>query len=750
MSFIGSGQKLLTLSLFAMSLVTAPLFAQQDNNAPQQPASAPAQQQSTTTQAQQGNNAQAQSTASVQAQPAGITASSLAVAPSPKFPLPTGTDYSNGVHPFPNMLAPYRVRNVPEANFANAPKLESMIQDGKIMLSLDDAIALALADNLDLAIARYNLPIADTDILRTKAGSSIFGVGTALVEGTLGGGGIAATGGASGTGAGGTAVGAGGVGAGASGIVGNTFGLGPTADSWDPVILGTLEQQHGISPTTSTLLTGGLSQLETNTGTANFTYQQGFSYGTLLQVSYNNSRTTTNEPLTTLSPQLSSNFTVSLRQHLLQGWGWAVQRRWLTIARDNKRATQESFRNQVSYTVSQIEDIYWDLVAAYEDVKVKERSLALDEKTLSDNRKQVEIGTMAPISVVQAESAVAADKQSVLTAHSTLQLQQLYMKSAISRNMVTGSDVMKADVVPTDTVVVPEQEPQMDVEALIQRGLQDNPLFIENKLNLKDSLLSIQGTNNLLRPTVDLIGFYGASSIGGAQNPAGVCTLVNPSNPIEDLPLGCTPAGTIPPSGFGNAFTNLFNSSAPDKGVILNITIPLRNRVAQAQQVRSQLEYRQAELRFKQLQNNYAINIRNEVFALEQDRASIMAAREAQTFAEQNLDAEQKKYALGASTSFNVMNMQAQLAVAQEKTISAEISYAKQRVQLDLDTAQTLDNNNIIVGEAVTGQIKTQPKVQGVGPNTFIEQTGPPPNPPAPQLTPRPNEPNPPQQQPPQ
>jgi hypothetical protein len=231
---------------------------------------------------------------------------------------------------------------------------------------------------------------------------------------------------------------------------------------------------------------------------------------------------------------------------------------------------------------------------------------------------------------------------------------------------------------------------------------------------------------------VDLLGFYGASSIAGLQNPLGICTgSLTPAN------SGCTPAGSIPPSGFGTTFSNLFNSTGPDKGVAIQINIPLRNRVAQAQQVRSQLEYRQAELSFKQLQNNLALSIRNEVFALEQDRARIIAAREAQSFAEQNLDAEQKKYALGASTSFNVMNLQAALAIAQESTISAEIAYAKQRVQLDLDTAQTLDNNNIILQEAVTGNIKTQPNVPGIGPNTFLEQTGPPPV-------------NPPQQKPPQ
>lgn len=733
MSLTGSLRNSRILSVFAICLTTLPLVAQQGNTSQQET------QQPQTQQPQQpppSTNTQSQaqqSTGSAQAQ-GGITANMLALPPAAKLPSPTGEDYSKPRNYFPNPFRPYQVRSVPEAVFGNAPKLEQMIHDGKIMLSLNDAIALALADNLDIAIARYNLPIADTDILRTRAGSGNFGVNTGLISGTPGGGGIAAT--ATGTGAGGTSVGAGGVGVGASGVVNSTLGAGPSEDNWDPVLIGTLQEEHAISPTTTNrVLTGGAATSVQNTTVGNFTYQQGFSYGSLLTVTYDNTRIATSSAGLPLNPLLTSSFRMTIRQHLLQGWGLAINRRFITIAQNAKRATQESFRQQVSATVSQIEDIYWDLVSAYEDLKVKERSLALDQKTLADNQKQVEIGTLAPISVVQAESAVATDQQNLLTSRTTLQLQQLLMKNAISRNMVVGSDLMNAVIVPTDTVVVPEQETAIDVDALIQRAMANRPDFIEQKINLQNRLLGIKGTTNLLRPSVDVVGFYGASSIAGQQNP-----LCPPTTP------GCPPANSIPSTGFSNGFSNLFNSSGPDKGVAVQVFIPLRNRVAQSEQARSQLEYRQAELSYKQLQNNLAINIRNEVFALEQDRARIIAAREAQTFAEQNLDAEQKKYALGASTSFNVMSLQAALAVTQENTITAEIAYAKQRVQLDLDTAQTLDNNNIVLSEAVTGQIKTQPTVPGIGPNTFIEQTGPPPvNPPGvttpPPTTPPPQKP---------
>lgn len=732
MSLIGSLRNSRVLAVLTIWLTALPLAAQQTNT--------PTPQSGSNTQAQQTGSTQTQQTSN-QTPVGGITPSMLVVPPAAKLPLPTGDDYSKARGYFPNPLRPYQVRNVPTVSFGNAPKLEQMIHDGKIMLSLNDAIALALADNLDIAIARYNLPIADTELLRTKAGAGNLGVNTGLVSGTPGGGGIAATAAASGAGAGGTSGGAGGVGLGASGFVGSTFATGPTVDNWDPTLTGTLQVEHAVLPTTSsTVLTGGQATTLQNTTVADFTYTQGFSYGSLLTVGYNNSRLATSNPALPLNPLLNSSFRMVIRQHLLQGWGWAINRRFLIIANDTKRSTEESFRQQIESTVSQIEDIYWDLVSAYEDVKVKERSLALDQKTLADNKKQVEIGTMAPISVVQAESAVATDQQNLLTSKTTLQLQQLLMKNAISRNMVVGSDLMNAEVVPTDTVVVPEQDTPIDVDALIQQALANRPDFIEQRINLKDRLLSIRGANNILRPSIDLLGFYGASSLAGPSN--ALCT------PVLAAQGRCSLSNAAA-TGFGNSFTNLFNSTGPDKGVAIQINIPIRNRVAQAQQVRSQLEYRQAELAFKQLQNNLALSIRNEVFALQQDRARIIAAREAQTFAEQNLDAEQKKYALGASTSFNVMSMQAALAIAQENTISAEIGYAKARVLLDLDTAQTLENNNIVLSEAATGQIKTQPNVRGIGPNTFIEQTGPPPlNPPDTNTPPATNPP--PQQKPPQ
>jgi outer membrane protein len=617
-------------------------------------------------------------------------------APEPKLPQPTHVDYSKSTPLLPNPFARYLPRNVPLPVFTNAPKLTELVQNGKVMLSLNDAIAIALTDNLDIAIARYNLPIADTDILRTKSGGTPFGAPAGVIQNTPGGGVGGIGSGVSGTGAGGTTAGAGGAGAGAGGIVSTSSGAGPLPDNFDPTITGTFQIERANALQNFTLLSGGAATANQNTTTGNLAYTEGFSAGTLLSVGFDNSRTTTNNPQTRFNPALSSTFRAQIRQHLLQGFGPSLNTRFIRQAKNNKRITEEGFRQQIISSVSQIENIYWDLVNAYEDYKVKERSLGLAQKTLSDNQKQVEIGTLAPLDVVRAQSTVASAEQDLIVSKTTLELEQLTIKNALTRALPADSPVMQMDVIPTDTVQVPEQENLGSAEDLIKLAMANRPDYIQQKINLQNSRINQQGANNGLLPSVDLVGFYGGSGLNGLQNP-----------------LGPFPPGTIPPGGFVDAFGNQFNSTAPDKGVAINITIPLGNRLAESLQVRSQLELRQSQLLLHQVENLISINIRNDVFTVEQNRARVAAAQKAEELAQQTLDAEQKKYNLGASTYLNVLSDERDLAQAQSNLVSAMTNYAKSKVLLDRDTAQTLEHLNIKLDEATTGEIKTQPVVPG-------------------------------------
>jgi outer membrane protein len=598
----------------------------------------------------------------------------------------------------------YTGKTVPAPVLANTPRIDQMVRDGVLYLSLNDAIALALENNLDIAIARYNLNIADTDILRTKAGSAARGVNTGLVSGTVGGSGTGVTS-STGSGAGGTSTGTGGAGSGSSGIVASTSGVGPTVDSFDPILTASTQFESVITPQSNSLFSGGLSTINQKAWTNNVGYAQGWATGSALNVVFDNTRTTSNSPRTTFSPQFNSNFRATARQHLLQGWGLENNRRFIIQAKNNKKISDTSFKAQIISTVSQIQNIYWDLVNAYENMKVQQRSLEFANRTLSDNRKQVEIGTLAPIEIVRAQSQVATSTQSLIVAQTNLQYQELVMKNAVTRNL--DATLGAVPVVPTDTMTV-SNEVLPPAEELVKTALQQSPDVQNSLTDLQNRDLTRRTARNAMKPSLDLVGFYGSSSIAGTINPASTCA-VNPTL------LGCIPPGSIPgATGYGSAFGDLFNNTAPDKGVALQLNIPLRNRAAQADQVRSELEYRQAQMRLQQLQNTVGISVRNAAYQVQQNKAGIAAAQAARDLAMQSLDAEQKKYALGASTSYLVLQASRDEAQAESNLVAAMAAYEKARVALDQVTAATLEKNGIQLQEAVTGSVTGLPSVPGV------------------------------------
>jgi outer membrane protein TolC len=605
------------------------------------------------------------------------------------------TDYSKGASTL-SVIGPYKGKLVPPPVLKNTPRIDQLMHEGKLMLSLNDAIALTLENNLDLAIARYNTDIADTDLLRVKSGAAARGINTGLVANTPGGTGATSIGG----GAGGTTAGAGGAGAGAGGIVLSTIGAGPAIDSFDPIVTGNLQFERSNTPNTFRLLTGQ-SVSNQNTTTANFGYSQGFQTGTLLNFVLDNTRSTSNSLINTFNPQLNSNFRLTLRQHLLAGCCLFVNRRNILSAEHNKQISDIAFENQVMFTVTQIEDIYWDLVNAYQNLQVKQRSLALADKTLSDNKKQVEIGTLAPIEVVRAQSAVSSAQQDLIVAQTNLQLQQLLMKNAITRNL-SDPALATAPVIPTDTMVV-AQEQMQPVDELVNEALRRRPDINSQRTDLKNRDISRKSTKNALLPSLDLFGFYGGSALNGVSNPLSPTPCVIPATgrPCSD-------------NGFGSVFSDTFNGSFPDKGLAIQLTIPIRNRTAQADQVRSQLEYRQAELLLHQLESQINIQVRNAQYAVQQNKASVDAAKDARELAIQSLDAEQKKYALGASTNTLVLQAQRDLTQAEVNYVSALTNYEKSRVTLDQVTGYTLERLGIVLSDAATGTVSTPPHVPGV------------------------------------
>ena len=619
----------------------------------------------------------------------------------PLYLRPAAKDYTRPHRPFPNPFSIYKSTNYPTPRLSNSPRLDDLLRDGKIYLSLSDAVTLALENNYDIAIARINLDIADTDLLRARAGSSLRGVSTGLVANTLGGSSSTVTGGG---GPGGTSSGSGGGGAGASGLVLSTNGAGPVPENLDPYLTGALEYEATDSQCSNVLLCGGKSDIYTDTSTYNFGYNQGFLTGTALTTTFNNNRVTTNNPFTNYSPDITSTFRATVTQHLLQGFGTGINGRFILQAKNDRRITDSAFRQQLLYTVNQIENIYWSLVSAYEDEQAKERALAQSSKLSQDNRKQLEIGTLAPLDVVNSDSSVAADKQALIASQTNLEYQQLIMKQAIARNL-NDPQMAQAPVVPTDRVALdrlPEED--MPVETLVAEAYSNNPQIEQAVLSMKNNQITIKAEKNGLLPVIDAFAFYGASSLSGAQNSSATSFTTGTA----------VPPGTYPAIPYSTGFNNLFNSSNPDKGVGVNLTIPLRNRTAQADQARSQMELRQTQMRLQQLYTQIRIQVINGQFALTNDRAQVAAAQASRDFASQSFAAEQKKLSLGASTSALVLQQGRSLAASENSLISATAAYAKDRAALLQLLANTLDRYGISITDAARGVVSTPPVVPGL------------------------------------
>src|SRR5271166_5552836 len=485
----------------------------------------------------------AQDTSSAPSAPSAQMPAQRAVSSSQPFDV---KEYSQPQSHFPNPFAPYTARHVAPPNLANTPRLDQLMHDGKLYISMNDAVTLALENNLDIAIARYNLNIADTDVWRAKAGSAILGVNSGVVQNTPGGG-VGGLGTQVGSGQGGTSVAAGGAGAGTGGLVISTLGSGPLITSFDPVLTGTLQIDH------NTLLSSSIFTplSPQNTTTGNFSYQQGFAWGTNLLVGFNNTRVTAGDaPFTPLSPQLNSSFKFQLTQHLLQGLGFPANTRFIRIAKNNRELSDVAFRLQIIDSVDQVENIYWDLVYAYENARVQNESLAFAQKTLSDTKKQVEIGSLAPIETVRAQSTVAQDQQLVTTAQTNIQLEQLLMKNALTRTLQDPT-LATAEVIPTSTMEIPAEEQIVPTEDLINDALRHRAELVETRIDLNSRDYSNKAVRSALLPSLDLFAYYAGSGLGGSQNPNNLCANQTPDQLLLGFCAGQNPnTGTtaIPPA----------------------------------------------------------------------------------------------------------------------------------------------------------------------------------------------------------
>jgi len=638
-------------------------------------------------------NAQAQTPSQTQASPPATSDSQqMPNAPTPQAPASAPQPATLGIHTPAALAIPhshnpfdaYAPSPVPEPELANSTRLQGLIRDGKLYVSLQDAIDLALENSLDLAIARYNLPIADTDIQRTKAGGSFRGVNTGIVQGTPGGGVGGFGTGAPGAGAGGTTGGAGGAGAGAAGLVQSTLGIGTPVQSYDPIVTANSGIEHLTQPLAN-LQIYGVPKLQLNTTVVNVNYSQAFSTGTSFSFEVDNNRQTTNSIFSTLSPQLGTYYRITFTQQLLAGFGTGPNKRFMRIAANNKKISDIAFKNQVTATITQIANIYWDLVSAYEGERVTEQSFSFARQSLENAKKQLQLEAIPAMDVMRAEAEVSRRDQDLTVAKTNLQLQESLLKNALTKNL--DDPVLESmPVIPTDRLEPTDAGPVRPLEDLINTALQDRPELSESQIDLQNRQITRKAANNALLPTLALVGFYGGTGLAGELNPA--FSGMNTS--------------TVP-TDFGGAFSNAFNNSSPDYFVGANLNIPIRNRVAKADQYRSELEYRQAELRMQQLKKQIRIEVRNAQYALEQGRARVAAAKQARDLANKTFVIMQKEQTLGAGSSFQTLTAQRDLAVAELDLVNATTSYQKSKLELERATGTTLEDNGIQIQDAVAG-----------------------------------------------
>ncbi len=593
--------------------------------------------------------------------------------------------------PFSSFLNPYKARTYPAINLGNSGRLDSLVRAGIIYLSLSDTIALSLENNIDIEVQRYGPRLAEVDLQRAKAGNYLRGVTTSVNTGSS-----SATGGSTGATNSGSSQ--------ASSTIGQTTSTtGPILASLDPILGGTIGWGHRTSPQSNTITTGTTSLVTSGT-TANINVSQGFLTGTTGQLSFNNQTAAQNSPFFAFNPSTQSSAELYVSQHLSQGFGMAVNNRNIRIARNNIKVSDLVFRQQVIATVSNVIGLYWDLVSFNEDVAVKKQALALSQKLYNDNKRQVEIGTLAPIEIVRAEAEVASREQDLTVSETNVLQQETIIKNALSRIGTASPSVAEARIVPTDRIRIPDQEAIEPIQDMVARALNSRPELEQSRVQVDNSRISLSGVKNALRPTIDAYVDLKNNALAGSVN-----NLLG--TPTTGTGTGFSTGAPDPYfiGGYGTVLGQIFGRNFPDYSVGVQLNIPLRNRGAQADFATASLTLRQSELQLQKQVNNIRVDVQNGVIALQQARARYQASQKNRILQEQTLDAEQKKYALGASTVFLVIQAQRDLAQAQSNEVSALSAYSHARVQIDQALGDVLEKNNVQMDEAYSGRVSKVP-----------------------------------------
>jgi outer membrane protein len=578
-------------------------------------------------------------------------------------------------------------------DFANSARVHDLIRAGDLYLSLKDALALAIENNLDVELQRFTLPSADSDLLRAKGGGTVRGLDYTLAEVPTGVGGplspLLTNPASTASATNGTSVttdalelgilSAPQVNLSMQGTV--PVATGTTVPVFDPSIVGQLNWTHATTPEPS-IFTSGMPALVTNTSLFSAGIQQGFSTGALVGFNFDNSRQTWNSLYASYNPFTTSSLGLTVTQPLLRGFGMSLNRRFIRIAANEQKIGSLLFRQQLIATVYGVVRLYTDYVALYEDVKVKQESVRSAEKLLSDVKAQVEEGTLAPVEETRANAQVYSTRQDLVNAQGLLEEQEAILKNVLTREGFQNAEVRAAHVIPTDTLAIPQQEEIRPIQDLTAQAMASRPDLGQARLQVDNSKIGIEGDRSATKPELDLVGVLQNSGLAGP---------LTPYLPNSSLALV---------GGYGSVLDQLFSRKYPTYGIGLNLNFPIHNRIAEADLARDEIQLKQSQIRVHELENEARLEIEDALIAMRRARAAYEAATQARKLQEQSLEIEQAKFEVGASTSFFVIQYESLLAQARSTEVAAQSAYLKARAGLQRATGTILEDNSVSVEAA--------------------------------------------------
>ncbi|HEY4085381.1 MAG TPA: TolC family protein [Bryobacteraceae bacterium] len=576
----------------------------------------------------------------------------------------------------------YQARSVPPVNLANTSRLSQLLRAGNLYLTAHDVVALALENNIDIEVQRYGPLLAREVLRRAQGGGALRSVGTGIAAGPTS---VSLTGVNINTNGAPTSSGGAGVSSG-GGIVTQ---LGPQIPSFDPTISGFVNFAHNTSPQSNTFLVGQTS-LVTGTRSAQAAYSQNFSFGMNAQVSYSSTRIHVNSNNFALNPYTNGDVDLTVTQNLLNGFGTAVNTRNIRVQKNNLKVTDLQFKQQVITTVSSVLNLYWDLVSFNEEVKSRQQAVDTADQLLKNNQEQVRIGTLAEIEVTRAQSQLYSAKQDLLIAQTNLLQQETVLKNALSRSGIQSADLADVHIVPLDSITVPAQDDTRSVGELVNTALQNRVELEQARINLESNHINLAGVKSSLKPSLQVFAELTNNGLSGdaASGAAGVDYF---------------------DGGYGNLLAQLLRRNFPNYSAGVSLNIPLRNRAAQSDYVTSQIEIRQNELNLRKQMNQVRVDVQNAVIGLQQARARYTSAQEARALSQQTFDGDQKKYELGASTPYQVVQDQRDLANSQSQEVQAMANYTHASIAFDQALGVTMDVNNISITEAMSGKVSAAP-----------------------------------------